>query len=251
MSWFHCTNMANCKEVHNPSTPQLPTQSSNASTAITDDLPRTAMMPPANWPATSSDLMADYTAVFNQTPAQVWSEPSLGLALPHENFELPSAEVAGMPGFDFDQIVMPSEFSNLFGFDTNLPIAPDPIQDTTNSFMDSFPDFDFSWLTSTQSEQLPAPATLSPPTPLPGYDNSLPLLPPPPPDSPEQIVDLSVPSSSKSIPPRSRGRREPEVDVRNILPATSLRSRVPTARKRDAETGTGDEAPQSKKTRKT
>ncbi|KAJ6450296.1 hypothetical protein C8R45DRAFT_1114211 [Mycena sanguinolenta] len=159
------------------------------------------------------------------------------------------SDAAGATSFDFNKIFTPFEFSN-FGFDANLPVAPAPIQGTTSSIAGSpFPaDFDFSW---TQGAQFPA--TLSPPAPsLPinNYDNYLLLLPPPPPESPERTEEaFPVASSSNSIPPRSRGCREPEVDVRNILPATSARSRVPTARKRGAEAA-DDEASRSKRMRK-
>ncbi|KAJ7925622.1 hypothetical protein B0H13DRAFT_1863073 [Mycena leptocephala] len=41
--------------------------------------------------------------------------------------------------------------------------------------------------------------------------------------------------SSAAIAAKARSRREPQVDVRNILPETSACSRAPTARKRNAE----------------
>lgn len=75
----------------------------------------------ALWPATSSGLMEDYTGAFDQTPGQAWSEPWLGLDPSLQSSKRPSAEVAGAPGFDFDQIFTP--FSNIFGFNTTPPIT--------------------------------------------------------------------------------------------------------------------------------
>ncbi|KAJ6461772.1 hypothetical protein C8R45DRAFT_1220718 [Mycena sanguinolenta] len=222
---------------------KLATQSDNISAPAPGNLPRSVAIPSTNWPATSSGLTEDYTGAFDPALAQVWSMPS---------FDFDFSDAAGATNFDFNQIFTPFEFGAV-GFDANLPIAPAPVQGTMSSIADTpfSVDFDFSWLTSTQDAQFPMTATLSPAPSLPinNYNNYLPLLPPPPPESPERTEEaFSVASSSKSIAPRSRGRREPEVDVRNILPATSARSRVPTARKRGAEAD--DEASRSKRTRK-
>jgi hypothetical protein len=107
-------------------------------------------------------------------------------------------------------------------------------------FGDSF------WLSSTPSGKESSSSPFSFPTAHPGNEeqpslsivmavgvDSWPILPPPQPDSLPSPPMTNV--SSAAIAAKARSHREPEVDVRNILPETSARSRAPTARKRNAE----------------
>ncbi|KAJ7921540.1 hypothetical protein B0H13DRAFT_2318430 [Mycena leptocephala] len=148
-------------------------------------------------------------------------------------------------------------------------MAADPLQDLINEFgIYSTPFDDSFWLSSTPSgeesynkarnelkivvasvykrleESSSSPFSF--PTAHPGNEeqpslsiatavgvDSWPILPPPQPNSPPSPPMTNV--SSAAIAAKARSHREPEVDVRNILPETSARCRAPTARKRNAE----------------
>ncbi|KAJ7836806.1 hypothetical protein B0H13DRAFT_2288086 [Mycena leptocephala] len=67
---------------------------------------------------------------------------------------------------------------------------------------------------------------------------SWPVLPPPPPKSTTESTVTSPAVDNVQLAPdasKSRAQRAPEVDVRNIIPATVSRSMAPTSKKRDAD----------------
>ncbi|KAJ7818282.1 hypothetical protein B0H13DRAFT_2399336 [Mycena leptocephala] len=156
-----------------------------------------------------------------------------------------NADVSGLDNQPFPRILPFNPFFDAqydFNFVSPPIMAADPLQDLIDAFgIYSTPFDDSFWLSSTPSGEESSSSPFSFPTAHPGNEEqpslsiatSWPILPPPQPDSPPSPPMTNV--SSAAIAAKARSHREPEVDVRNILPETSARSRAPTARKRNAE----------------
>ncbi|KAJ7932180.1 hypothetical protein B0H13DRAFT_810730 [Mycena leptocephala] len=158
-----------------------------------------------------------------------------------------NADVSGLDGQQFPRTLPFNPSFDDFNFVSPPVMAVDPLQDLINAYGIYSTSFDDSfWLSSTPSSEEYSSSPF--PTAHPGNEeqpslsiampadvDSWPILPPPQPDSPPSppMIDLDV--SSAPTAAKARSHREPEVDVRNILPETLARSRAPTARKRNAE----------------
>ncbi|KAJ7216108.1 hypothetical protein B0H12DRAFT_1078964 [Mycena haematopus] len=143
--------------------------------------------------------------------------PTVGGSSITTSFPIPTVEP---PPFDPTIFGLSTDFDTLMG---------DPLDDFLNSF--------------NTSGVLPDPFSTdfsAPPS------ETLPMLPPPPPETPAVSPPIEQPASTASIPPRSR--RRAEVDESNIL--TSTRSRVPSERKRIAQEDITNQVHKKKKTDK-
>ncbi|KAJ7867305.1 hypothetical protein B0H13DRAFT_2281228 [Mycena leptocephala] len=147
----------------------------------------------------------------------------------------------------------------------NAPVTAvdsDPLQSLIDSFgTHGTPLADSLWLSSTPNVDNSSHSPFAFPThpgneELPSFSvpiavgvDTWPTLPPPQLDLPSSPPMTNVSSAATA---KARSHREPEVDVRNILPETSARSRVPAARKRNAEEtiGVRKAAKKSKKLRR-
>ncbi|KAJ7922712.1 hypothetical protein B0H13DRAFT_2655567 [Mycena leptocephala] len=131
----------------------------------------------------------------------------------------------------------------------NAPVTAadsDPLQSLIDSFgTHGTPLADSFWLSSTPNVDSSSQSPFAFPThpgneELPSFSVPItvgvdpwPTLLPPQLDLPSSPPMTNISSAATAKAP---SHREPEVDVRNILPETSARSRVPTARKRNTET---------------
>ncbi|KAJ7919721.1 hypothetical protein B0H13DRAFT_2428752 [Mycena leptocephala] len=224
-----------------------------------------AQSPPL--PILSTNLPGVGTALLDQPDAAIVPE----FYLPHQVIQ-PIEDSSANTAFDFGRPDLTSARNNAdvsglddqpfprtlpfnpsfdaqynFNFVSPPVMAADPLQDLIDVFgIYSTPFNDSFWLSLTPSGEEPSSSPFSFPNAHPGNEeqpslsiamvvgvDSWPILPPPQPDSLPSPPMTNV--SSAAIAAKARSHREPEVDVRNILPETSARSRAPTARKRNAE----------------
>ncbi|KAJ7820677.1 hypothetical protein B0H13DRAFT_2451468 [Mycena leptocephala] len=225
-------------DAQSPPLPMLSTNLPGVGTALVDQ-PDAAIAPEFYVPHQVTQPMVDSSA-----------NTTFDFSRPDLNSARNNADVSSLDDQQFPR-TLPFNPSFDAQYDFNLlspPImAADPLQDLINVFgIYSTPFDDSFWLSSTPSSEDSSSSPFSFPTAHPGNEeqpsfsiatavgvDSWPILPPPHPDSPPSPPMTDV--SSAATAAKARSHREPEVDVRNILPETSARSRAPTARKRNAE----------------
>ncbi|KAJ7925365.1 hypothetical protein B0H13DRAFT_2570993 [Mycena leptocephala] len=158
-------------------------------------------------------------------------------------------DVSGLDGQQFPRTLPFNPSFDDFNFVSPPVMAADPFQDLINAYgIYSTPFDDSFWLSSTPSSEEYSSSPFSFPTAHPGNEeqpslsiatpvdvDSWPVLTPPQPDSPPSLPMIDLDVSSAPTATKARSHREPEVDVRSILPETLARSRAPMARKRNAE----------------
>ncbi|KAJ7909400.1 hypothetical protein B0H13DRAFT_2492560 [Mycena leptocephala] len=227
----------NTADAQSPPLPMLSTNLPGVITALVDQ-PDTAIVSEFYLPHQVSQPMVDSSA----NTAFDFGRPDLNSACNNED----------VSSFDDQQFPRTSAFNRLSMLNMTSIAKPshhgrrpasrliDAFSIYSTLFGDSF------WLSSTPSGKESSSSPFSFPTAHPGNEeqpslsivmavgvDSWPILPPPQPDSLPSPPMTNV--SSAAIAAKARSHREPEVDVRNILPETSARSRAPTARKRNAE----------------
>jgi hypothetical protein len=225
-------------DAQSPPLPILSTNLPGVGTALLDQ-PDAAIVPEFYLPHQVTHPIEDSSA----TTAFDFGRPDLTSARNN-------ADVSGLDDQPFPRTLpFNPSFDAQYDFNFVSPpvMAADPLQNLIDAFgIYSTPFDDSYWLSSTPSGEESSSSPFSFPNAHPGNEeqpslsiakavgvDSWPILPPPQPDS---LPSPPMPNvSSAAIAAKARSHREPEVDVRNILPETSARSRAPTARKRNAE----------------